>query len=230
MSIETLATDIAVKLARKGLSALQSRFLSDKALNDKIVKRRLGDTSKTHISGLCIIHKGGKSTLQNSVNKMVLANDALSKKEKSKVFCVDTDALLRLHSDVETVRKILSFRLEGNDTMANVVMRPIIKSEFEKLSKNYIGWRIIVLSSDLSLLEYLGIQDIVVLLPSNVFFKEILKNVEPESEKIRINDERSLLAELCENKQTWYTSYQHLEDLVSSNFGLKKVEFCQSQI
>lgn len=230
MSIETLATDIAVKLAKKGLNAIKLRFCNDKSLAEKIQKKRLGESSKTHISGLCIIHKGGKTTLQNNLNKMVLANDALSKKEKSKVFCVDSDSLLRLHSDVETIKKILAFRYEGNNTMADVIERPIIKESFEKLVKNYIGWRIIVLSSNLSLLEYLNISDIVVLLPSNNLFKEILKSVEPEEEKEKINDERLLLAELCEQKYSSYKSFEHLEDLVSSNFGLKKIEIVRSQI
>jgi hypothetical protein len=230
MSIETLATDISVKLLKKGLNFLQSKLTSDKNLADKIKKRRLGESQKTHVSGLCLIHRGGKTVLQNNLNKMVLASDALSKKEKSKVFVIDSDALLRLHSDVETLKKIVAFRLEGNHTMASVVERPIIKESFEKLMKNYVGWRIIVMSSDLALLQYLQLTDIIVLLPSNTFFKEILTNVEPESEKERINDERQLLAEQSENKFTLYRSYQHLEDLVAGNFGLKKVEFVQSQV
>lgn len=230
MSIETIACDIGVKLLKRGLNALQVRLCSDKALAEKIQRKRRGDSHKTHVSGLCLISKGGKTTLQNSLNKMVLNNDALSKKDKSKVFAVDSDSLLRLHTDAETIKKVLAFRLEGNETMAKVVERPIIKESFEKLLKSYDGWRIIVLSSDLALLEYLKISDIAVLLPSNTLFKEILKSVEPESEKERINDDRILLAEQSENKFTSYKSFEHLEDIVSANFGLKKVEIIRSQI
>jgi hypothetical protein len=230
MSIETIATDIGIKLLKRGLNAIQLRFCSDKALSEKIQKKRRGESNKTHISGLCLISKGGKTTLQNNLNKMVLNNDALSKKDKSKVFAVDTDSLLRLHTDGDTIRKVLSFRLEGNESMAKVIEKPIIRESFEKLCKSYDGWRIIVLSSDLSLLEFLGIQDIAVLLPTNNLFKEILKSVEPESEKERINDDRILLAERSENRFTSYKSYEHLEDIVSSNFGLKRVEIIRSQI
>jgi len=230
MSIETIATDIGIKLLKRGLNALQLRFCSDKSLSEKIQKKRRGESHKTHISGLCLISKGGKTTLQNNLNKMVLNNDALSKKEKSKVFAVDTDSLLRLHTDVETIKKVLAFRIEKNESMAKVIERPIIRESFEKLCKAYDGWRIIVLSSDLSLLEYLNIQDIAVLLPSNNLFKEILKSVEPESEKEKINDDRILLAEQSEQRFTSYKSFEHLEDIVSSNFGLRRVEIIRSQI
>ena len=73
---------------------------------------------------------------------MVINNDALSKKEKSKVFAVDTDSLLRLHTDGDTIRKVLSFRLEGNESMAKVIERPIIRESFERLCKSYDGWGI----------------------------------------------------------------------------------------
>jgi hypothetical protein len=230
MSIETIATDLGVKLLKRGLNALQARFCSDKSLSEKIQRKRRGESHKTHVSGLCLISKGGKTTLQNNLNKMVINNDALSKKDKSKVFAVDTDSLLRLNTDAETIKKVLAFRLEGNETMAKILEKPIIKESYEKLIKSYDGWRIIVLSSDLALLEYLGISDIAVLLPSNTLFKEILKSVEPESEKERINDDRILLAEQSENKYTSYKSFEHLEDIVSANFGLKKVEIIRSQI
>lgn len=230
MSIETICTDLGVKLLKRGLNALQARFCSEKALSEKLQRKRRGESHKTHICGLCLISKGGKTTLQNSLNKMVINNDALSKKEKSKVFAVDTDSLLRLHTDGDTIRKVLAFRLEGNESMAKVIERPIIKESFEKLCKSYDGWRIIVLSSDLALLEFLGIQDIAVLLPTNALFKEILKGVEPDSEKERINDDRILLAEQSEQRFTSYKSFEHLEDIVSANFGLKKVEIVRSQI
>ena len=230
MSVEAIATDIGIKLLKRGLNALQLRLCSDKNLAEKIIKKRRGDTHKTHICGLCLISKGGKTTLQNSLNKMVINNDSLSHKEKSKVFAVDTDSLLRLHSDIESIKKVIAFRMDGNETMARIIERPIIKEAFDKLVKSYEGWRIIVLSSDLSLLEFLGIQDLAVLLPSNALFKEILKSVEPDSEKERINDDRILLAERSEQRFTSYKSFEHLEAIVSSNFGLKQVEIVRSQI
>jgi hypothetical protein len=230
MSIETIATDLGVKLLKKGLNFLQSKFSSDKALAEKIQKKRRGDSHKTHISGLCLIHKGGKTTLQKNLNKMVINNDALNRKEKSKVYAVDTDSLLKMSTDTETIKKVLAFRLEGDETNAHILEKPMIKETFDKLVKNYSGWRIIVLSSDYSLLEYLNIQDIAVLLPSNALFKEILKSVEPDSLKEKINDDRIILAELCEKKFTTYKSFEHLEDIVSANFGLKKYELITSCI
>lgn len=229
MSIETLATDISVKLLKKGLNFLQSKFLSEKALSEKIKRKRMGNSHKTHISGLCLIHKGGKSTLQKNLNEMVINNDAMTKKEKSKVYAVDTDSLLKMSTDTDTIKKVISFRLEGDETNAKILERPMIKETFEKLLKAYNGWRIIVMSSDLRLLEYLGILDIIVLLPDNNFFKEIIQSVSPDSEKERINSERFLLAEISEQKYTSYHSYEHLEALVSSNFGLKKIEILRSQ-
>ena len=82
MSIETIATDIGVKLLKRGLNALQARFCSEKALSEKLQRKRRGESHKTHICGLCLISKGGKTTLQNSLNKMVINNDALSKKDE----------------------------------------------------------------------------------------------------------------------------------------------------
>jgi hypothetical protein len=218
--IEANLLGIGLNVALKGLSWLDKALKSeDKIKRDvlkEVTKKRQGlsKTDKDHVSFLVIPAGCGKTSLMRNLSTVSLEGG-------HDLMILDLDSIMSQEYTPLEERKIEEAKLAGLGASTKIKEYSKIKELYEKSRREFTGYRFIVLSSDLQLGKFLGIRDIVIVVPDRNLLHRIANAEGVTAEKrTLILDQWTLLISNGEKRFDVFRSFEELESMVKKSFNL----------
>jgi len=156
------------------------------------------------IVGLAIPAKAGKSVLADNIS---VADNWL---------ILDVERLIELSMTQEESDRLA--KLKGTSSY-QIHAYPLYKKYYLDILKAHKNRNIIVLASDLKLLDYLGIKKTFTFVPNNKLSDCIAKSLDEASAKLFTDTRLELLANT--NKYITYDGFDKLADLLATKFKLQ---------
>jgi energy-coupling factor transporter ATP-binding protein EcfA2 len=210
---------IGLNVAMKGVSWINKVLKNEESIKKEILravtKKRQGLSSKSkrHISYLVIPAGCGKTTLMKNLNCIT--------KDRQKVMTLDLDSCLSQQISPLEERKIEEAKLAGLGDATKVNEYTKIKEYYDKCITTFKDYRLILLSSDLELGYFLGVEDIVIVVPSQKFLEQITDNEALSTEKKRLIHSQWLkLISNGERTYDVYRSFDELESMIKRSYNL----------
>lgn len=133
---------------------------------------------------------------------------------------VDFEEFLRLNIPKEDADRIVALQDRGETVSANLILYPIARDTLKELKKNHRFKRIIIVTSDLKLLEYMGVKSNIILAPTSDFFTIIQSRIDSQEEKALNDQSRTDILLASKNKLIPYASWDALRDIICSTLKL----------
>ncbi len=160
------------------------------------------------VEGVVIPSSGGKTTLVKQ----------LQSRDNSLI--VDWEEYLKLNIPKEDADRICALQDRGEQVSANLILYPLARDALKELKKRFRFKRIIIITSDLKLLDYMGIKTKLVLAPTSDFFTLIQSRIDSQEEKAINDASRTDILLASKNKLVPYASWDQLRDVVCSALKL----------
>jgi energy-coupling factor transporter ATP-binding protein EcfA2 len=219
MAVEANLLGIGLNVALKGISWLSKTFKTEDKIKAEILKqitkKRRGQSKdcKNHCSFLVIPSGCGKTTLMKHLSTQ-------TKDGGIQIKILDLDSCMSLEYSPVEERKIEETKLAGLESATQLKEYIKIKQYYESLRENFKDYRFILLSSDLELGYYLGVQDIVIVVPTDRFFNEILSKVEDRAKCELMRKQWLSLVANGKTRYDAYRSFEELEEMIKRTYNL----------
>lgn len=211
---------IGLNVALKGLSWLDKALKSEERIKrdvlKKVTKQRQGlsKTDKNHVSFLVIPSGCGKTSLMKNLSTVSLEGN-------HKLMILDLDSVMTHELSPLEERKIEEAKLAGLGDSVKVKMFLKIKELYDTTRETFKNYRLILLSSELELGSFLGIDDVVIVVPDRHLLHKIAnaEDISVEKRKL-IMDQWTLLISNGEKRFDVYRSFDELESMIKKSFNL----------
>lgn len=160
------------------------------------------------VEGVVMPASGGKTTLVKQ----------LQSRDNSLI--VDWEEYLRLNIPKEDADRIVALQDRGETVSANLILYPLARDALKELKKRFRFKRIIIITSDLKLLDYMGVKAKIILAPTSDFFTIIQSRVDSQEEKALNDQSRTDILLASKNKLIPYASWDALRDIVCATMKL----------
>jgi hypothetical protein len=218
--LEANLLGIGLNVAMKGISWINKVMKSDDSIKREllksITKRRQGlsKSDMNHISFLVIPSGCGKTTLMKNLSTQ-------TREGNHRLIVLDLDSCLSQEYSPLEERKIEEAKLNGLGASTKVKEYMKVKEYYQNLRGNFADYRLILLSSDLELGAFLGIEDIVVVVPNRALLNDIVnkEGITPEKRAL-ILDQWTLLTTNGERRFDVFSSFAELEAMIKKSFNL----------
>jgi hypothetical protein len=218
--LEANLLGIGLNVALKGLSWLDKALKSEERIKrdvlKKVTKQRQGlsKTDKNHVSFLVIPSGCGKTSLMKNLSTVSLEGN-------HKLMILDLDSVMTHELSPLEERKIEEAKLAGLGDSVKVKMFLKIKELYDTTRETFKNYRLILLSSELELGSFLGIDDVVIVVPDRHLLHKIAnaEDISVEKRKL-IMDQWTLLISNGEKRFDVYRSFDELESMIKKSFNL----------
>jgi len=218
--LEANLLGIGLNVALKGLSWLDKALKSEERIKrdvlKKVTKQRQGlsKTDKNHVSFLVIPTGCGKTSLMKNLSTVSLEGN-------HKLMILDLDSVMTHELSPLEERKIEEAKLAGLGDSVKVKMFLKIKELYDTTRETFKNYRLILLSSELELGSFLGIDDVVIVVPDRHLLHKIAnaEDISVEKRKL-IMDQWTLLISNGEKRFDVYRSFDELESMIKKSFNL----------
>lgn len=218
--LEANLLGIGLNVALKGLSWLDKALKSEERIKrdvlKKVTKQRQGlsKTDKNHVSFLVIPTGCGKTSLMKNLSTVSLEGN-------HKLMILDLDSVMTHELSPLEERKIEEAKLAGLGDSVKVKMFLKIKELYDTTRETFKNYRLILLSSELELGSFLGIDDVVIVVPDRHLLHKIANAEDISAEKRKlIMDQWTLLISNGEKRFDVYRSFDELESMIKKSFNL----------
>jgi len=170
-----------------------------------------------------------ESTIKKQVLKEVTKKrQGISKDDKNHVsflvipiMILDLDSVMSQEYSPLEERKIEEAKLAGLGAATKLKEYMKIREMYEKTRSMFSNYRLILLSSELELGSFLGIDDVVIVVPDRELLQKIVSSEGISAEKrIMIMDQWTLLVSNGEKRFDVYRSFPELEAMIKRSFNL----------
>ena len=220
MALEANLLGIGLNVAMKGLSWLDKALKSEDKIKREVLKsvtkkrQGLNKTDKNHVSFLVIPAGCGKTSLMKNLSTVSLEGN-------HKLMILDLDSVMAHELSPLEERKVEEAKLAGLGASIKVKMFLKIKELYDTTRTTFKDYRLILLSSELELGSFLGIDDVVIVVPDRILLHKIANSeeVSPDKRKL-ILDQWTLLVSNGEKRFDVYRSFEELESMIKKSFNL----------
>ena len=218
--LEANLLGIGLNVALKGLSWLDKALKSEERIKREVLKKvtkqrqGLSKTDKNHVSFLVIPTGCGKTSLMKNLSTVSLEGN-------HKLMILDLDSVMTHELSPLEERKIEEAKLAGLGDSVKVKMFLKIKELYDTTRETFKNYRLILLSSELELGSFLGIDDVVIVVPDRHLLHKIAnaEDISVEKRKL-IMDQWTLLISNGEKRFDVYRSFDELESMIKKSFNL----------
>jgi hypothetical protein len=129
----------------------------------------------------------------------------------------DWEEHLRMQVSAEDAKRITD--LESRGESASLILYPLAKKALTDLKKDFRFKRIILVSSDLNMMKYLGIKPTLILTPSSDFYSIIQSRIDDPQEKTVLDRLRTDILVASKNPIP-FNNWEALTDIVCNSLKL----------
>ena len=137
-------------------------------------------------------------------------------KDQNSLVC-DWEEHLRMQVSAEDAKRISD--LESRGESASLIIYPLTKKALAELRQNFRFRRIILVSSDLAMMKYLGIKPKLILTPSSEFYSIIQSRITDPQEKTILDRLRTDILVASKNPVP-FNSWEALTDIACNTLKL----------
>ncbi len=220
MSMEANLLGIGLNVAMKGISWLSKVMKSESTIKKQVLKevtkkrQGISKDDKNHVSFLVIPSGCGKTSLMKNLSTVSLEGN-------HKLMILDLDSVMSQEYSPLEERKIEEAKLAGLGAATKLKEYMKIREMYEKTRSMFSNYRLILLSSELELGSFLGIDDVVIVVPDRELLQKIVSSEGISAEKrIMIMDQWTLLVSNGEKRFDVYRSFPELEAMIKRSFNL----------
>jgi hypothetical protein len=162
--------------------------------------------------GLCLLKRGGTTTLLNNV---------LDMKNKYSLISLDVDQMIIDRLTPQESEQIVKYSQDKDQMSIRALILPKYRQLRDEARKIYKNKKIVYVSSDPHILTHMGLKekDIVSFIPSQLFLEKILTEVDDTLKAKILDDKNSILN--SDFKVYSYSSYEDLTKQFCDKFKLK---------
>jgi hypothetical protein len=156
--------------------------------------------------------------LPKASGKSCVARDFIKDKQTD---IIDIESVVRLTIDNETLKKLDELKGKKEMTSYNTMFYPICKNYIDNIRKNFKNKKLIVLSSDRTLLKYCGTEKTFVFVPSNEFSNKIKASLEPDVSALFEANKTDILLNAGLEKINVFNDFNELAQLLGKILKLR---------